>query len=235
MIGVQPRGLGKWRGGAKRDSGRRRQQRTMERSAARRSSAVARHLLPQQQQHQQQLRSPAAGTPAHEFDRPFMFIEVDDDVTLRVVVEGAEDAPLVVLLHGFPQGAPLRPCPDPACCLLPAAGSGAAGPATPCWPPSPRLTPIPSATRRLVPVAQPDRALRRRGLPRRRPRPARVRRLVPAAGGLRLRHPPAVARHHPPRGGVGQRTILPGDARLGMRAGLEHHLALPAAHQGHLR
>ena len=234
--------MGTWEGA--KSSGRRRQQRTMERSAARRSSAVARHLLPQQQQHQQQLRSPAAGTPAHEFDRPFMFIEVDDDVTLRVVVEGAEDAPLVVLLHGFPQGAPLRqplplrPCPkapvpapsqpDPACCLLPAAGSGAGQP-------HPRLTPIPSAMRRLVPMAQSDRALRRRGLPRRRPRPARVRRLVPAAGGLRLRHPPAVARHHPPRGGVGQRTVLPGDARLGMRAGLEHHLALPAAHQGHLR
>ena len=79
----------------------------MERSAARRTSAVARHLLPQQRP-----LHPAAGTPpqpaAHELDREFRFIEVDDDVTLRVVVEGAEDAPLVVLLHGFPQGAPLR-------------------------------------------------------------------------------------------------------------------------------
>ena len=92
----------------------------MERSANRRTSAVARHLLPLQQP-----LHPAAGTPpqpaAHELDREFRFIEVDDDVTLRVVVEGAEDAPLVVLLHGFPQGAPLRqplplspcPCPQP--------------------------------------------------------------------------------------------------------------------------
>ena len=94
----------------------------MERSAARRTSAVARHLLPQQRP-----LHPAAGTPpqpAHELDREFRFIEVDDDVTLRVVVEGAEDAPLVVLLHGFPQGAPLRqplplspcPCPSPTRC-----------------------------------------------------------------------------------------------------------------------
>ena len=84
----------------------------MERSAARRTSAVACHLLPQQQPLRPTASSSPSssspGTPPHELDREFRFIEVDDDVTLRVVVEGAEDAPLVVLLHGFPQGAPLR-------------------------------------------------------------------------------------------------------------------------------
>ena len=46
----------------------------------------------------------AAAQSSHKFDRAFQYIEVDDDVTLRVVVEGPPDAPLVVFLHGFPQG-----------------------------------------------------------------------------------------------------------------------------------
>ena len=39
----------------------------------------------------------------HKFDRNFEFHQVDEGITLRVVVEGPKDAPLVVFLHGFPQ------------------------------------------------------------------------------------------------------------------------------------